>query len=325
MEFTNEIFFNKNLVKNETILMTYSGKLYREHSAEVIIVYGYGENWEHTQEQKMTETENGFEVSIELKNYNTFNFCFRNNYDIWDNNSGFNYIASIEEKNQIEEEQEKQNEIIEEKEENKEIDIDKEIEETFNELLNSMLKFNESINSCVDYENGFGLQSVDEITEISSIECDDEILQELYENNSIENNENSNVQTEVSETSELENLLNALIERQNYEQNEDEEEENESINVEELNKLMNNLNSIIKENTEQDLELSENVDDSKNSDSDEAKFKISELPVEQKNSEDFLDNIIDKSYNFFQKIWVGCKKIGTLIKQTAKNLLGEEK
>ena len=52
MEFTNEIFFNKSLVKNETVLITYSGKLYREHSAEVIIVYGYGENWDYTRRKQ---------------------------------------------------------------------------------------------------------------------------------------------------------------------------------------------------------------------------------------------------------------------------------
>ena len=97
MEFTNEIFFNKDLIKNETALITYSGKLYKEYSAEIYIVYGFGENWDYTQEKKMVETDNGFEVSIDLKDYDTFNFCFRNNYNIWDNNFGFNYIANINE------------------------------------------------------------------------------------------------------------------------------------------------------------------------------------------------------------------------------------
>ena len=96
MEFTNEIFFNKKLTQNETVLITYSGKLYKEYSAEITIVYGFGENWDYTQETKMQEKENGFEAAITMKNYDTFNFCFKNNYNIWDNNSGFNYIAKIE-------------------------------------------------------------------------------------------------------------------------------------------------------------------------------------------------------------------------------------
>lgn len=95
MEFTNEIFFNKPLKANNTVIITYFGKLYREHSKDVSIVYGYGDNWDETDSAPMKETENGFEVTIELKNYNTFNFCFNNSFNIWDNNFGFNYIAPI--------------------------------------------------------------------------------------------------------------------------------------------------------------------------------------------------------------------------------------
>ena len=336
----------------------------------------------------MIESENGFEVSIKLKNYDTFNFCFRNNYNIWDNNFGFNYISPIEEPKQIEENSNKsenqstenavenvKNEIIENNIEDtainntttikntieeinnnidKEIDKiisqilkepdtinkkefqstnekdyknentqtkieevsketantentkDKESEKEFNDLLDSILKFDETPKVDVNFENGFGLQSVDEVKEISSIDCDD-MFQKLYNNNEETGNSNS---------SELENLLNALIERQNEQHN---YEESEAIDVKELEKLMNNLNSIIEEKNNNINETSDEEE------TNQSEFKISELPIEQKNSEDFLDNIIDKSYNFFQKIWVGCKKIGTLIKQTAKNLLGEEK
>ena len=66
MEFTNEIFFNKNLVAEESVIITYSGKLYREHSEDIFIVYGYGDNWEYTEETQMKETDNGFEVTLTL-------------------------------------------------------------------------------------------------------------------------------------------------------------------------------------------------------------------------------------------------------------------
>ena len=95
MEFTNEIFFNKPLTAGCTVIITYCGKLYREHSKDVTIVYGYGDNWEYTDSTPMKETDNGFEVTLTIKDYNTFNFCFSNSFNIWDNNSGFNYISPI--------------------------------------------------------------------------------------------------------------------------------------------------------------------------------------------------------------------------------------
>ena len=95
MEFNNEIFFNKPLKAGTTVIITYSGKLYREHSKDITIVYGYGDNWEYTDSSPMIEKDNGFEVTITLKNYNKFNFCFSNSFNIWDNNFGLNYIAPI--------------------------------------------------------------------------------------------------------------------------------------------------------------------------------------------------------------------------------------
>ena len=307
MEFTNEIFFNKKLTQNETVLITYSGKLYKEYSAEITIVYGFGENWDYTQETKMQEKENGFEAAITMKNYDTFNFCFKNNYNIWDNNSGFNYIASIEpakvedttaenQPEQIKEtinsepsEQIEKNtndektinpELNSDLTENKNIEstsivnngensISEEekqakIEEAFDNLLNSIMDIQEDdINKNVNLENGFGLQSVDEIKETDFTSCDD-IFKDLYNeltkkedsaesniqnaSNEIQNIESQNVQeipTEVSkeeDTSELENLLSDFSEKQ--------EKKKQLITSEELDEIMNNiLNSIIEEDS----------------------------------------------------------------------------
>ena len=113
MEFTNEIFFNKPLTAGSTVIITYSGKLYREHSKDVSIVYGYGDNWEETDSTPMIETDNGFEVTITLKNYQTFNFCFSNSFNIWDNNSGFNYISPINPKNETTISSQETNNVIE--------------------------------------------------------------------------------------------------------------------------------------------------------------------------------------------------------------------
>lgn len=95
MEFTNDIKFNKQPISNDILTLTYSGKLFKENSNEVYIVYGFGENWDNTTEQKMEKNEIGFIADIKIKNYNTFNFCFRNDNYIWDNNNYFNYISEI--------------------------------------------------------------------------------------------------------------------------------------------------------------------------------------------------------------------------------------
>ena len=95
MEFTNDIKFNKKPKASKLLKITYSGALYKNNSQEVSIVYGFGENWEKTTEQKMYKNSKGFSYNILMENYNTFNFCFKNENNEWDNNNSFNYIAPI--------------------------------------------------------------------------------------------------------------------------------------------------------------------------------------------------------------------------------------
>lgn len=95
MEFTNDIKFSNKPISGKNLKISYWGQL--ANSDEVYIVYGYGENWDYTSEQKMIKTHNSFSTEIEMKKYDTFNFCFRNSNYIWDNNNTFNYITPIEE------------------------------------------------------------------------------------------------------------------------------------------------------------------------------------------------------------------------------------
>lgn len=95
MEFTNDIRFGRKPMNNKILKLTYSGTLFKNNSSEVYIVYGFGENWEKTSEQKMEKLARGFRANIIMENYNTFNFCFRNSQNEWDNNNSFNYIAPI--------------------------------------------------------------------------------------------------------------------------------------------------------------------------------------------------------------------------------------
>lgn len=97
MNYSTDIKFNKNLIKKETTTITYSGSLFRTGSEAVTIVYGFGDNWEHTTEKEMTKNEDNFSVELELLDFDKINFCFRNSDNIWDNNNYLNYIAPISE------------------------------------------------------------------------------------------------------------------------------------------------------------------------------------------------------------------------------------
>lgn len=95
MEFTNDIYFNDNLTSGKTATITYSGSLFKSGSEAVNIVFGFSENWHYTTTLPMHKTENGFTAEIEIKDYDTFNFCFSNEYNNWDNNNNCNYISPI--------------------------------------------------------------------------------------------------------------------------------------------------------------------------------------------------------------------------------------
>lgn len=97
MELTKNIFFNTDkLIENSTVKISYTGEFYQDESEEVFIHYGFGLNWDNVSEEKMEKTELGYQVEIALTDGETFNFCFKNNEDRWDNNNGSNYIFPIE-------------------------------------------------------------------------------------------------------------------------------------------------------------------------------------------------------------------------------------
>lgn len=96
------IKFGGNLIKNKTCTITYSGTLFQNNSEFVNIVYGFGNEWHHTKEQEMERTEDGFVVEVNMLNFDTFNFCFRNSNYEWDNNNNQNYTSPITEEAQEE-------------------------------------------------------------------------------------------------------------------------------------------------------------------------------------------------------------------------------
>ena len=97
MELTKNIFFNTDkLVENNKVKISYTGKFFQDSSEEVFIHYGFGINWDNVNDIKMEKTELGFQAEIQLGEGETFNFCFKNGNDEWDNNNGQNYVFPIE-------------------------------------------------------------------------------------------------------------------------------------------------------------------------------------------------------------------------------------
>ena len=96
MELTKNIFFNTDkLVENSNVKISYTGKFFQDNSEEVFIHYGFGLNWDNLNDIKMEKTELGFQAEIFLCEGETFNFCFKNGNDEWDNNDGKNYIFNL--------------------------------------------------------------------------------------------------------------------------------------------------------------------------------------------------------------------------------------
>lgn len=97
MELVKNIFFNTDrLTANNTVKISYTGKFFQDSSTNVSIHYGFGLNWENLVDAEMTKTELGFQIEVDLLDKETFNFCFKNEKDEWDNNNGQNYIFTIE-------------------------------------------------------------------------------------------------------------------------------------------------------------------------------------------------------------------------------------
>ena len=96
MELTKNIFFNTDkLVENSKVKISYIGQLYQDASSEVSVHYGFGINWDNVNDIKMEKTELGFQAEIELGEGDTFNFCFKDVNNNWDNNNAKNYSANI--------------------------------------------------------------------------------------------------------------------------------------------------------------------------------------------------------------------------------------
>ena len=95
MSLYENIKFSNDLIENEACNITYSGYLFEKNSTCVSIVYGFGPEWKHTTEQKMEKTDEGFVATVNIREFESFNFCFKNLDNEWDNNYNNNYTSPI--------------------------------------------------------------------------------------------------------------------------------------------------------------------------------------------------------------------------------------
>lgn len=97
MELTKNIFFNTDkLIENSKVKISYTGKFYQDKCEKVIAHFGFGNQWNNVKDIEMENTELGFQTEIDLTEGETFNLCFKNEKDEWDNNEGKNYVFPIE-------------------------------------------------------------------------------------------------------------------------------------------------------------------------------------------------------------------------------------
>ena len=97
MELVKNIFFNTDkLIEKSKVKISYTGRFFQDGSEKVYAHYGFGEQWNNVNDVEMVKTELGFQTEFELQEGGTFNLCFKNEKDEWDNNEGENYIFPIE-------------------------------------------------------------------------------------------------------------------------------------------------------------------------------------------------------------------------------------
>ncbi len=97
MELVKNIFFNTDkLIEKSRVKISYTGRFFQDGSEKVYAHYGFDEQWNNVNDVEMVKTELGFQTEFELQEGKTFNLCFKNEKDEWDNNDGKNYIFTLE-------------------------------------------------------------------------------------------------------------------------------------------------------------------------------------------------------------------------------------
>lgn len=97
--FTNSTEYLKNGVSispsipsvGSRVKVEYSGLLAQSGASHVYAHVGYGNSWDSLYDYQMSRTDKGFEIKVPVLKHDTFNICFKDCANNWDNNSGNNY------------------------------------------------------------------------------------------------------------------------------------------------------------------------------------------------------------------------------------------
>lgn len=81
------------------VSVLYNGTLSDAGADQIYLHFGFGNknNWSKIEDQPMERQNEGWEKTVHLKENNQLNFCFRDNFNNWDNNNGANWIYRISE------------------------------------------------------------------------------------------------------------------------------------------------------------------------------------------------------------------------------------
>ncbi|MEW6228005.1 MAG: carbohydrate-binding protein [Bacillota bacterium] len=80
--------------KKGTIM--YRGLLSASGADAVYLYSGYGDNWQNAKITPMTKIDDlTWSTDVMIEGDKTFNFCFKDGADHWDNNAGLNWSVEI--------------------------------------------------------------------------------------------------------------------------------------------------------------------------------------------------------------------------------------
>ena len=271
------IKFGNNLIKNKTCTITYSGMLFQNNSEFVNIVYGFGNEWHHTKEQEMERTEDGFVVEVNMLDYDTFNFCFRNSNYEWDNNNYQNYTSPITE------------EVIED------INFIINDESVINNIMDNLCEID--ISTLPDVK---AVQTIEAIEESAPITTEESAPFEIeVEPNIPVNIEESLVNTVEVETldQDIENLFTDIYQEATSEVVTGEEVQQAKEDSFDMNNLINEILSPVVKSTIFEEENLENYSADIASENEPSFFNDFEDLEEDSNLDSKIDNLITDLFN----------------------------
>ena len=88
----------KTIYSGDKIKLIYNGILAQSGASSVYLHIGFGEMWDNSSFIPMQFEKGVFSTEIDINEAGSFEVCFKDCADNWDNNSGQNYVFKITKK-----------------------------------------------------------------------------------------------------------------------------------------------------------------------------------------------------------------------------------